>query len=65
MSDVTKILSENERCQICRKRKAEFLCDMPVGRMRTLHFKNNDVTKAYAVNVQLKLQETYIFAKNA
>ena len=47
MSDVTKILPENERYQICRKRKAEFLCDMPVGRMRTLHFKNDDVTTDY------------------
>lgn len=42
---VTKILSEEERCDICHKRKAEFLCDMPMFRSKTLHLKKeNGVT---------------------
>lgn len=47
MSKITKILPANERCNICRKKKAEFLCDMPTGRMRTLHIKNEDGTTDY------------------
>ena len=47
MSEIVKILTANERCQICRKNKAEFLCDMPTGRMRTFHLKNEDGSTDY------------------
>lgn len=40
-----KILNMEERCDICRKKKAEFLCDMPTFRSKMLHLKKeNGVT---------------------
>ena len=45
MGIVGEILPENERCDICRKRKAKYLCDMPTFRSKTLHIKKeNGVT---------------------
>lgn len=31
-------------CNICRKRKATLLCDMPIGRSQTMHVRNLDGT---------------------
>ena len=47
MGIVGKIVPENERCDICRKRKAEFLCDMPEGRILTLHIRKLDGSTDY------------------
>ena len=44
---IYSIISPEERCQICGKRKAEFLCDMPKGRAKMLHIKNPDGTTDY------------------
>lgn len=42
MGEIAKIY---DRCDICHKRKAEFLCDMPIFRSKTLHLKKeNGVT---------------------
>lgn len=42
MAEITKIY---DRCDICHKRKAEFLCDMPIFRTHTLHIrKTNGLT---------------------
>lgn len=36
---------DSQICVICRKKKAEFLCDMPTNRMQPLHLhKENGVT---------------------
>lgn len=44
---IESIIPPEERCQICGKRKAEFLCDMPKGRTKILHIKNPDGTTDY------------------
>lgn len=45
MDKIKKILSADERCDICHKRKAEFLCDMPIFRSKMFHLKKeNGVT---------------------
>lgn len=42
---VTKIPEPEERCDICHKRKAEFLCNMPMFRGKMMHLKKeNGVT---------------------
>lgn len=42
MGEIAKIY---DRCDICHKRKAEFLCDMPIFRSHTLHIrKTNGLT---------------------
>lgn len=44
MGEVVEI-PQYEICTICRKRKAEYLCDMPTGRAKMLHLKKpNGVT---------------------
>ena len=32
-------VGEFKRCIICKKRQATLLCDMPVGRIKNMHFK--------------------------
>lgn len=44
---IYSIISPEERCQICGKRKAEFLCDMPKVKAKMLHIKNPDGTTDY------------------
>lgn len=44
---IEPIIPSEERCEICRKKKAEFLCDMPKGRTKILHIKNPDGTTDY------------------
>lgn len=44
---IEPIIPSEERCEICRKKKAEFLCDMPKGRAKMLHIKNPDGTTDY------------------
>ena len=44
---IESIIPPEERCQICGKRKAELLCDMPKGRAKMLHIKNPDLTTDY------------------
>lgn len=44
---IYSIISPEERCQICGKRKAEFLCDMPKAKTKMLHIKNSDGTTDY------------------
>lgn len=44
---IDTIIPSEERCEICGKRKAEFLCDMPKRKVKMLHIKNPDGTTDY------------------
>lgn len=39
MEKIKQILSTEERCDVCHKRKAEYLCDMPINRSHPLHLR--------------------------
>lgn len=39
MGEVIKV-DNFQLCSICRKRQAKFLCDMPIGKTKTLHITN-------------------------
>lgn len=42
---MNKVVKIYDRCDICHKRKVEFLCDMPTFRSKMLHLKKeNGVT---------------------
>ena len=39
-----QVVKMYEGCDICRKRKAKYLCDMPKFRSKTLHITKNGIT---------------------
>lgn len=41
MGDVIEV-GKLIKCSICGKRQATFLCDMPIGRIKNLHIKNDN-----------------------
>lgn len=48
MDKIKEILSSEQRCSICHKRKAEYLCDMPTARVKLLHIKRENGVTDYA-----------------
>lgn len=46
MGEIAKMY---EKCDICHKRKAEYLCDMPKFRSKALHLKKDNGIADYGV----------------